>query len=189
MSWIAEAVFEGEGKTVLLGREVTVPSKASLTINGVRGEPDAVVRFEVRNGRAECTEIVVTARPRGRGIQTSDMEFFNIESLIRKVFSRLGTKIELDESGFGSSVWPPAEEDYWFIGETVTRPRIENRRGANDEELEEVARIYRSHIDDNPLRAVETILSYKSTRTAARRVQQARAKGLLPKTKKGQKKA
>ncbi len=55
-------------------------------------------------------------------------------------------------------------------------------------ELENVARAYREHIDTTPTRAVQLAGNY-SERTAARRVQQARAAGLLPKTTPGKRKA
>jgi hypothetical protein len=63
------------------------------------------------------------------------------------------------------------------------------RRGAvTRTELEEVARVYRQHFDASPTRAVQLLGGY-SERTAARRVQQARDEGLLPKTTPGRRKA
>ena len=56
-------------------------------------------------------------------------------------------------------------------------------------ELEEVARIYREHVDASPTRAVAMLGGYASERTAARRVQQAREAGLLPKTTPGKRRA
>jgi hypothetical protein len=55
-------------------------------------------------------------------------------------------------------------------------------------ELEEVAQVYREHVASSPTRMVAMLCGY-SERTAARRVQQARAAGLLPKTTPGKRKA
>ena len=55
-------------------------------------------------------------------------------------------------------------------------------------ELEGVARVYREHVGATPTRAVQLAGGY-SERTAARRVQQARAAGLLLKTTPGKRKA
>jgi hypothetical protein len=55
-------------------------------------------------------------------------------------------------------------------------------------ELEEVAKVYREFIGSTPTRAVQLAGGY-SERTAARRVQQARAAGLLPQTTPGKRKA
>lgn len=54
--------------------------------------------------------------------------------------------------------------------------------------LNQVAALYRAAVDGNPTRAVERVMGY-SKRTAGRRVQQARAAGLLPPTTKGKKQA
>jgi hypothetical protein len=64
------------------------------------------------------------------------------------------------------------------------------RRGAvSKAELEQVAKVYREHLVGGPTAAVRLLLGYKSERTAARRVQQARAAGLLPATTPGKRKA
>jgi hypothetical protein len=64
-----------------------------------------------------------------------------------------------------------------------------SRRGeVTHAELKEVASVYREHLDASPTRAVSLLLGY-SERTAARRVQQARAAGLLPATTPGKRKA
>jgi hypothetical protein len=65
-----------------------------------------------------------------------------------------------------------------------------SRRGSRitREDLEEVAQVYREHIDESPTQAVGIILGL-TERAAARRGQQARAAGLLPKTTSGKRKA
>lgn len=67
----------------------------------------------------------------------------------------------------------------------ATRPR----RGVREVELQRVVDIYRANIDFNPTFAVFREMGYNSGRTAARRVEQARAAGLLPPTTQGRKRA
>lgn len=55
-------------------------------------------------------------------------------------------------------------------------------------ELEQVAEVYRQNIDNNPTEAVRRHFGY-SARTASRRVNQAREKGLLSRTTQGRKQA
>lgn len=63
------------------------------------------------------------------------------------------------------------------------------RRGTTKAELEQVAKLYREHVEGRPVESIRTLMGYGSDRTAARRVEQARAAGLLPSTTPGKKKA
>jgi hypothetical protein len=63
------------------------------------------------------------------------------------------------------------------------------RRGVTQPELEQVAKIYRDNVSTKPVQQITTIMGYRSERTAARRVQQARDAGLLPPTTPGKRKA
>jgi hypothetical protein len=60
--------------------------------------------------------------------------------------------------------------------------------GRGDDELEEVARIYRENIDGAPIEVLQSLLGL-SERTAKRRVSEARERGFLPPTTRGRKKA
>jgi hypothetical protein len=162
-----------------------IPERATFKATGDKGSPDAVARFELRNGRPECVEIVVTAKADGRGIRSSDMEPFN-DNLIANVYAFVGKQLSPDPGGrTASAVWPPTDDDMWAIRGTVVEAR--KRRGTvNAEELQKVADTYEAHAGHAPTNAVATILDY-TPRTAARRVQQARDAGLLPPIDKGEK--
>lgn len=169
------------GAPVILGRTL-VPRVATFEMRGVDGAPDAMVRFEVRDGRPECMEISVKANPSGRGIRSVDMTSFNIDNLIEIVFTELGADIKPNPHNPAESIaaWRPAEESnraYWTRRNDVHIARA--NRGPTKEELERVASIYRDHHGGAPLQAVAKLLSI-SRRTAARRVAQAREAGLLP---------
>ena len=102
--------------------DVAVPRVAVYAHDGDIGEPDLEVTFEVRDGRPECVDFHVRAKPDGRGIRTADLQMV-------------------------------------------------------------------TNLDASPTAAVRMLLGYKSERTAARRVQQAREAGLLPATTPGKRKA
>jgi hypothetical protein len=162
---------------VMLG-DSAVPPEALLTFEGTRGSPDVSMNFEIRDGRPECVGITVKAKPDGRGIRSADLALFNIDSLTIGVFAQL--------ANFGVNA--SDEKQLWQTIRNVTEARTARRGAVTQAELEEVARVYRDHIDAAPTRAVETLLGY-TERTAARRVQQARAAGLLPKTTPGKRQA
>ena len=81
-----------------------------------------------------------------------------------------------------------AEDRKWWQAVKEMQDARSAGSAVTQEELEMVARVYREHFDNNPTQKVETLLNY-TTRTAARRVRQARDAGLLPDTSQGKKKA
>lgn len=170
-----EGFFPGNRGWAQLG-DSTVPPMAKMIFAGVKGSPDLVMIFEVRDGRPECTEITIKAKPKGRGIRTADTRMFNVDDLTVSVFAQLGNLGVHEESRQRQTLRDVHEARTARRGSSVSR-----------EELETVARIYRQHFDHAPTAAVTKILGYRSERTGARRVQQARAAGLLPKTTKGKK--
>ncbi len=151
----------------------TVPPKATMTFEGVKGSPDATVVFEVRNGRPECVSITVRAKKNGRGIATSDLSLIRVDDLTVDIFTTAGNFGVQDEARQRQT------------HRDVYEARLSRRSPVSRDELKQVAKVYREHIGDTPTRAVELICGYASTRTAARRVQQARAAGMLPKTTPG----
>jgi hypothetical protein len=167
------------GAPVILGQTL-VPPVATFEVEGANGAPDAIVRFEVRDGRPECMEISVKANPSGRGIRSADMNLFNLDNLIENVFTELGSVIEQNPHNPFESIatWSnDSERAHWARRGDVHVARA--NRGPTKEELERVAAIYREHHGGAPLQTVATLLS-TSRRTAARRVAQAREAGLLP---------
>jgi hypothetical protein len=178
--------------------DVLLYPRALLTVVGEGGEPDATVAFEVRplpehppgdpyarvhfvkDVRPEVIGIHISAKPNGRGITTADLRSLALDDLTTDVFTVVGTPRV-----------PPfrtPEEDYRHMGRTVREARSRSRGKVTRAELEEVAKVYREFVGSTPTRAVQLAGSY-SERTAARRVQQARAAGLLPRTTPGKRKA
>jgi hypothetical protein len=177
-----------DGGYVQLGTAI-VPPKAQLTFEGIKGSPDVAMRFEVRDGRPECVEIHVRAKPDGRGIRTADLLLFNLDNQTASVF----TDLAIAERGDGTAVGPGSlitGEDVAVMrrAERDVREAGMSRRGSvTRAELEDVARVFRDHVDDSPTSAVREVLGYGSDRTAARRIKQAEEAGLLPTTERGRK--
>jgi hypothetical protein len=86
------------------------------------------------------------------------------------------------------SALPPRDEAESWQVENDLRSAQERKTGPPPAELESVARVYRQAINGKPVEAVRFYLG-TSYRTAARRVEQARAAGLLPPTRQGKKEA
>lgn len=172
MVWEGRTRVVGTAGLIALG-DAVVPREAVMTFEGENRAPDCTMRFEVRDGRPECVEIIVRAKPDGRGIRSADVAMFNIDTITVDVFYDLGTVGVLDESAALKT------------RHSIQEARSSRRGTVTREELEEVARVYREH-PQSPTRAVELVLGY-SKRTAARRVKQAEEAGLLPVTTPGKK--
>lgn len=189
MTWTGRTAVRHDGRMVQLG-ETLVPQRAKFEITGEDECPDGRVTFEVRDGRPECVEIAVKAKPGGRGIQSADMTLFNIDNLTVNVFSSVALgPVQQVGPGEWAADNSPDDRAAWSRRGDVHRARTTRRASAGDRvELERVAKVYREHLANAPIAAVRVLLGYHSDRTAARRVQQARAAGLLPPTTPGKRK-
>jgi hypothetical protein len=166
--------------------DVTVPRVAVYAHDGDLGEPDLEVTFEVRDGRPECIDFHVRAKPDGRGIRTADLEMVtNLDAIAVNLYAAVAP---VPGGNAFNWMWRQTEENVAQTQRAVYEARKARRGTVTRAMLEEVAKVYREHLDASPTRAVSLLLNY-SERTAARRVQQARAAGLLPKTTPGKRKA
>lgn len=165
------------------------PSFVELEAEGKKGAPDVSVRFEMRDGVPDVVDFRITAKENGRAVRTADLNAWQpLEGLATNAFRRWARLKDPSEDPNTSNPYGPRHEaDAWKIRGDLETARGLNR-GPSPAELEEVARVYRDAIDGRPTEAVQTMLGY-SRRTAARRVQQARAAGLLPATSPGKKNA
>lgn len=171
---------------VWLGPTTQVPQHIRFVGVGLKGAPDLHAEFEIRDGVPEVTEFCMTAKPNGRGVRTSDLRAFTLDGFAYAAFMRFAS-YRVNETG--TSVWDdaPSERDWWAMRKDYEDAAAANRRGPSAAELEDVARTYREHFHEQPTAAVAG-LGY-TRRTAARRIQQARAAGLLPPTTQGKRKA
>src|SRR5689334_3513053 len=65
---------------------VAVPRRASAHMVGKLGDPDASILFEVRDDIPVCVEVVVKAKPDGRGLRGADLEGLNLNRLAEAAF-------------------------------------------------------------------------------------------------------
>jgi hypothetical protein len=187
---------ERAGERVGLVRlgDVLVPQAVTLYTGDVedKGAPNVTARFEVRDGRPECVQLTVTAMPGGRGIRLRDLEVFTLDATVEAAFARFGIRPDDPpatlERPDASRELTAAEVAQLEQLRRTTRGEVKAaRRGRPRTPVDQLARaaeVYREHIDGQPTKAVALVLGL-SHRTAARRVQQARAAGLLPPTTRG----
>jgi hypothetical protein len=200
MAWRGEVRIEPQlggrhGGFWRLG-EAVVPRRVVYSHTSEGGEPDLKMYFEVRDGRPECTGIVFTAKPGGRGLRTADLRVFNLDAITRNVFAQVAVVHNRTNPFDGTPVpddtillhGPRDEAEFRRLERDIYEARAARRGAVSRAELEEVAQVYREHVASSPTRMVAMLCGY-SERTAARRVQQARAAGLLPKTTPGKRKA
>jgi hypothetical protein len=161
-----------------------VPIRMKMIGRGRKAAGTLNAEFEVRNGVPECIAFSLEAVPGGRGIRTADVRAYNIDEFVRYGFLLVATRIPEGGSDTDEAVRPQTDRDFWALRASLDRARQGQRGKSSEAELAEVARVYRENIEDSPTLAVANDLGY-SARTAARRVSQARALGLLPATTQG----
>lgn len=171
-----------------------VPRGVTLRHEGQDGAPDLEARFEVRDGRPECVDFRVTVAKCGRGLRTGDLSWANIDNLTVNVFAEVAVPITkptgaTETGGWTTLYWDhPASDEQHQAGKRDVYESRKRSRGTREGELVQVAEVYRQHVASAPTRMVAELLGY-SDRTAARRVSQARERGLLPATTPGKRKA
>jgi hypothetical protein len=166
--------------------DVAVPRVAVYAHDGDEGEPDLEVTFEVRNGRPECVDFHVRAKPDGRGIRTVDLQMVtNLDAIAVNLYAAV---TPVPDGSVFNWMWRQTEENAERARRAAYEARKARRGAVTTAALEEVAKVYRENLEGSPTRAVSLFLGY-SQRTAARRVEQARAAGLLPATTPGKRKA
>jgi hypothetical protein len=171
----------GHGMVRLAGTDTVVPSSVTRTLEGDNGHPDLVMTFELRDGRPECVELHIKAKPKGRGIKQSDLRGFTVDELAEVLFSRAAMRVEQTaEDGTWIAKGPLWEErERWAARGDVAERLSAKRGGVSTAELERVAEVYSNHRDNKPVQAVQMLVGYASRRTASRRIQQARQVGFL----------
>jgi hypothetical protein len=169
-----------------------MPRMLELSANGaVNGgaDPELYARVEVNDdGMPRLTELrLVATDPESRGVAQADLREIVVSSLVEDLVA--GFTFRLD-GGQGRVIVPAAGTPAFdaalrFVGRARSS---RTSRNITPELLQRVAAVYRNNIDRYPTKAVETHFQV-SQRMAAEYVSRARKRGLLPPTKKGQKRA
>jgi len=187
--WSGRWVTSHTPRYVRVG-DYALPAKVVTELKGDRGNPDVTVQFEMRDGRPQVVGVYLVADAQGRQIRTSDLQSLPLDAMLVSVFTGVAMKSTYDpETNVTTSDPVTDEREFWAAVNAVDAAVKAPRRGTTKAELEQVAKLYREHVDGRPVEAIRTLMGYGSDRTAARRVEQARAAGLLPSTTPGKKKA
>ncbi|MET8521515.1 hypothetical protein [Nocardioides sp. NPDC004968] len=145
-----------------------------------RGGPQVRVVFEMRDdGTPVAVEARFTSDPDGRGLRTADLAAFRVENAAKRAFQGFAVPVS------GGPLMSRTPDERRQISRDLDRA-VSKRRPPTDAHLREIAEVYRTALDEGrrPTQAVADTFDL-SARTAARRVEQARAAGILPKTSKG----
>ncbi len=170
--------------------DYAIPAEVTAELEGDKGDPDLSVRFRVVEGRPQCVEVRAAAKDGGRAVRTSDLHSLSLDAMTVSVFARTAVHSRYDpETNVTTSTPIQDEREFWRAVNAADAAVKAPRRGTTQAELEQVAELYREHVGDRPIESIRTLMGYGSERTAARRVEQARATGLLPSTTPGKKKA
>lgn len=172
------ATWTGVGPEAVQLGDTWVFRRARLAYIRDGGAPDLFADFEVRDGVPECVSLRWECKPNGRGIRPVDIKFLRIDDLVEKAFRQ--------HAHAGQRPRDSDEREHWRASGDIRAALSKRSRGPSREHLEQVAAIYRAHVDAHPTTAVAQLLGL-SRRTAERRIQQAREADLLPPTTPGMK--
>lgn len=162
--------------------------------------PDIVARCEIRAGVPEVVDLRVTAKPDGRPVRSvvldgvPNMRTLAVDAFRKYAYRRDDPVIAALRAGenpglieIAAAAGPRDDRESWKIENDLMTAQEQSQSGPAPTELEKVATVYREAVGEKPVEAVQFYLGV-SYRTAARRVEQARAKGLLPPTTQGKRK-
>lgn len=170
--------------------DYAMPAEITVTMEGDKGDPDLLVRFQVIEGRPQSVEVHAVMKPGGRAVRTSDLHSLSLDAMCVSVFASTAMRSTYDPvTNVTTSDSIHDEREFWAAVNAADLAVKAPRRGTTKAELEQVAKLYREHVEGRPVESLRTLMGYGSDRTAARRVEQARAAGLLPSTTPGKKKA
>lgn len=186
---IGAASWERLGGMAKVG-DVYVPVRIHVHLYGsdkAPAQPGLEMEIEVREGVPVCTRIEVRAKDDGREVTPKDLLIVKGQMLywLEEIPTFCAQATEEQDI-----TRVPGWADQKAAKKSIGQARKGARRKITPELLAEVAKLYRAHVDGQPIEAIR--LSYRvSPRTAARYVEMCRSDeyGLLPKTTPGKKKA
>jgi hypothetical protein len=151
---------------------------AATVMDDVGTEPSIEFSFAIRNGAPECRQVTFTSHPEGREVLTKDLRGIKVDDWLEYAVAYAGQRWS-DEAGGSTKIsWDVSAEGGREMVRKARIARREARRRVTPELLQEVASVYRAHIDGQPTEAVAEHFN-KAHRTAALYVKQAREAGFL----------
>jgi hypothetical protein len=189
---IGVATWDRLGELSKVG-DVYVPTRIHVHLFGsdetdeTPAQPGLELEIEVRQGVPVCTRIEMRAKEDGREVTPKDLLIVKGQMLYwLEKFTTFCAQATEDQDITRVPGWA----DRNTAQNSVRQARKASRRKITPDLLADVAKLYRVHVDGNPIEAIRR--AYKvSPRTAARYVEICRSDehGLLPKTTPGKKQA
>ena len=162
-----------------------------LEIVGGEDGDQVYARVEVSESGSRLAELRFTnSDPDGQGIRQTDLRNVEVSALTESLVAGWTFRVDRDAEGV-ATVEPPHPDTVAYTDALRFVGRLRSGRTSRDitpQLLERVATVYRDNISGNPNKAIEHHFQV-GQRMAAEYVSRARKRGLLPPTKKGQKKA
>lgn len=165
-----------------------LPAEVIATFPSDATSPALRLRLAIVDGVPQCRDIHIEAKPEGREVRTSDLRSVPLEQWIGDLFAVAASRIVSTSGGVVTAVDEADPRRLTQARRVVERARAASRRSVTDDLLREVADVYRANVDGRPTEAVQRAFGV-AHRTAAKYVQLARAKQLLPPTTPGRRNA
>ena len=172
---------------VLIGNTVA-PQRIDIDLVGDGYQPGYKARIEIIGGVPQCRMLAVESVEGGREVTALDIKAIRVNDFIDVAIGSSAMDF-VDQHADGSRVITRTSYGPKTVAsahKAVQRARTP--RTITDGVLRNVAEVYRSNLDGNPVEAVGKSFGVKH-RTAANYVQRARAAGHLPPTTPGKKMA
>lgn len=164
------------------------PAQTRFRFNGSDAYPSIEAIVEVRGGYPELTSITVINDATG-GIVTANLRNISVASLIENVVMQTAAR----HTQVGEGSWrhdTVTEGDAEAVRNAPRRKRrARPTKAALEAEITRAAEVYRQSIGTGRPRQAVMEKLHLSERTATRRIEQARAAGLLPATTEGKARA
>jgi len=182
LGWID---YDGMGEAVRVGDRL-LPSELEVQFPGAQDQPALRMQLAVVNGVPQCRSLTIESKPGAREVRTLDMRAVALEDWIEKLYSLTATVIveEGPDGDMTTGVRTWDQKELRRTARTIQQARAVSRRKITPAFLADVAKVYRAHVDERPVEAVQATFG-GSYRTAAMYVQRARAAKELPPTTQG----
>ncbi|OLZ43262.1 hypothetical protein BS329_39940 [Amycolatopsis coloradensis] len=171
-------------------RDQLIPPEVMVEMPSAPDLPSLTMKIEMRKEVPVCTEITIRAKEDGREVRTTDLRAVQLQDLLELIVTAVSSKI-ISAGPEGLVLGDnqgATTENFDAALATIRAARKGTRARITDDFLREVAETYRANVDGSPTKAVEEKYGVEY-RTAARWVERARAKGYLPATTPGKRKA
>lgn len=165
-----------------------LPRKITAVFESVAGRPGLELDVEVVRGVPQCRRIAIVAAADGEEVRQVDIAAVRVDEWVDAITAAFAKPWTETADGAVRIEPQTAEEEAEARDRIARARRLARRRGSAAVHLDDVARIYREHLDDAPAAAVARALGV-GTRQAGNYIAAARREGHLPPTTRGRKRA